>query len=101
MAMAMTITLKEAGTGVEKEIVLDRLAPCDVCGGSGSSAGSSVVTCPDCGGSGQRVTVRRTFLGNMQTAALASAVARQARSSRSRARSARARDACPTASTCR
>ncbi len=68
MAMAMTITLKEAGTGVEKEIVLDRLAPCDVCGGSGSSAGSSVVTCPDCGGSGQRVTVRRTFLGNMQTA---------------------------------
>jgi len=69
MAMAVTITLKEAATGVEKEIVLDRLAPCDVCGGSGSAAGTSAVTCPDCGGSGQRVSVRRTFIGNMQTVA--------------------------------
>jgi len=67
MAMALSVTLKEAATGVEKEIVLDRLAPCDVCGGSGAAAGSTVVTCPDCGGTGQKVTVRRTFIGNMQT----------------------------------
>jgi len=67
MAMGVTITLEEAATGVDKELVLDRLAPCDVCGGSGATEGSSVVTCPDCSGSGQRVSVRRTFLGNMQT----------------------------------
>jgi len=67
MAMTVTITLEEAARGAEKEIVLDRLAPCDVCGGSGAAPGSSVVTCPECQGSGQKVSVRRTFLGNMQT----------------------------------
>jgi len=67
MAMNLTITMKEAATGVDKEIVLDRLAPCDVCGGSGATPGSTVVTCPECQGSGQKVTVRRTFIGNMQT----------------------------------
>jgi len=67
MSMTVTITLEEAASGVEKEIVLDRLAPCDVCGGSGAAEGSSVSTCSGCNGSGQRVTVRRTFLGNMQT----------------------------------
>jgi molecular chaperone DnaJ len=69
MAMSVLITLAEAAAGVEKEIVLDRLASCDVCGGSGATPGSSVVTCPDCQGSGQRVTARKTFLGTMQTAA--------------------------------
>lgn len=68
MAMSLRITLEEAGSGVEKEIVLDRLATCDVCGGSGATDGSDVTTCSDCGGTGQRVTVRQTFLGNMQTA---------------------------------
>ena len=68
MAMSVVITLEEAATGAEKEIVIDRLATCEVCDGSGAAEGSSVVTCPDCHGSGQRVTVRRTFLGNMQTA---------------------------------
>lgn len=67
MAMQITVTLEEAATGVEKEIVLDRLAPCDVCSGTGATPGSNVVTCPDCNGSGQRVQMRKTFLGTMQT----------------------------------
>ncbi len=69
MAMQLVITLTEAATGVEKEIVLDRLATCDVCGGGGSADGSGVTTCPDCGGTGQRVVQRKTFLGTMQTVA--------------------------------
>lgn len=68
MAMQLTITLEEAATGVDKEIVLDRLATCDVCGGSGAAEGGQVVTCPTCNGSGQQVTARRTILGMMQTA---------------------------------
>jgi molecular chaperone DnaJ len=67
MAMQIVITLTEAAQGVDKEIVLDRLATCDVCGGSGSTDESKTTTCPDCGGSGQRVVQRRTFLGTMQT----------------------------------
>lgn len=69
MAMQLVITLREAATGVEKEIVLDRLATCDVCGGGGSADGTGVTTCPDCGGTGQRVVQRKTFLGTMQTVA--------------------------------
>jgi len=69
MAMQIVITLEEAATGAEKEIVVDRLATCEVCHGSGAAEGSQVVTCPDCHGSGQRVVMRKTFLGTMQTAA--------------------------------
>ncbi len=69
MAMQIVITLAEAASGVEKEIVLDRLATCDVCGGTGATDQSDVVTCPDCGGSGQRVMQRKTFLGTMQSVA--------------------------------
>jgi len=68
MAMQILITLAEAATGVEKEIVLDRLATCDVCGGTGSADGTGTTVCPDCSGTGQRVAQRKTFLGTIQTA---------------------------------
>lgn len=68
MVMTLAITLEEAATGVEREILVDRLAPCDVCGGTGAEAGTGLTVCPDCRGSGQRVTTRQTFLGVMQTA---------------------------------
>ena len=69
MALSIQITLEDAARGADKEIVLDRLATCDVCGGSGTTEGGQVVTCPDCNGTGQRVTMRQTFLGTMQTMA--------------------------------
>lgn len=69
MAMRLVITLEEAATGVVKDIVIDRLATCDVCDGAGSATAGGVVTCPDCHGTGQRVMERRTFIGVMQTAA--------------------------------
>ena len=68
MAITVYVTLQEAALGVEKEVVYDRLAPCDVCGGSGAGSDGRVVTCPDCRGTGQRVMQRQTFLGVMQTA---------------------------------
>lgn len=69
MNVAFSITLEEAATGVEKEIVYDRLAPCDECEGSGSADGSTSVTCPDCSGTGRVMSVQRTMFGNMQTQA--------------------------------
>ncbi len=69
MALNIQITLEDAAQGAEKEIVLDRLANCDVCGGSGTTEGGRVVSCPVCNGTGQRVTMRQTFLGTMQTMA--------------------------------
>lgn len=63
------VTLEEAAAGVEKEVVLNRLVPCEECGATGSTGGDGVVACTACGGSGQRQNVRRTFLGTMTTSA--------------------------------
>jgi len=69
MAASVVITLEESASGVEKEIVLNRLVPCDECQATGSQDGSGTTTCPECNGSGQKQTYRRTFLGTMSTMA--------------------------------
>lgn len=70
MQMRVNITLEEASQGVKKEIIVDRLAPCEECGATGAAEGTKAETCPDCHGTGQVVTVKNTFLGAMQTAAV-------------------------------
>jgi len=67
IAASVAITLEEAATGVEKEIVLNRLVPCEECSATGSLDGGGSTACPECGGSGQKQTYRRTFLGTMST----------------------------------
>lgn len=67
MNVGVSITLEEAATGVEKEIVYDRLAPCEECEGTGSADKAASVSCPDCRGTGRVVTAQRTIFGNMQT----------------------------------
>lgn len=69
IAASLSITLQEAATGVDKEIVLNRLVPCEECSSTGSVDNSGSSACPECGGSGQKQTYRRTFLGTMSTAA--------------------------------
>ena len=67
MGVGLRLTLEEVATGAKKEIVYDRLAPCQDCDGTGLAEGGKEVTCPDCGGSGRVVSVQRTFLGDMRT----------------------------------
>ena len=67
MGVGLRLTLEEVATGAKKEIVYDRLAPCQDCGGSGLGEGGHQATCPDCNGSGRVYTVQRTFLGDMRT----------------------------------
>ena len=68
MGVRLRISLEDAATGIEKEIVYDRLAPCPDCDGTGMAEGGHEVTCDKCKGTGRVVTVQRTFLGDMQTA---------------------------------
>ena len=68
MHMRITISLEEAAEGVTKEVIVDRLAPCEECGATGAQNGTHAETCPECNGTGQVVTVKNTFLGAMQTA---------------------------------
>ncbi len=67
MGVGLRLTLEEVAAGVKKEIVYDRLAPCDTCNGSGMGPDGKEAACPECGGRGRVTQVQRTFLGDMQT----------------------------------
>lgn len=69
MGIGIDITLEQAASGIKREIVYDRLAPCPDCDGTGVGEGGHEATCPECNGRGQVVTVQRTFLGDMQSSA--------------------------------
>lgn len=67
MGIGLRLTLEEVARGAKKDIVYDRLATCEECGGSGAAEDGSEVECPTCHGSGHVVSVQHTFLGDMQT----------------------------------
>ena len=49
----MTISLRDAYTGIKKEINFDTLISCDSCRGSGSSKNDGISSCGSCGGRGR------------------------------------------------
>ena len=63
------VDLREAYTGLKKEISFDTLVRCDTCKGSGSEKGNGLKNCNICGGSGRTrasqgfFTVERTCSG--------------------------------------
>jgi molecular chaperone DnaJ len=63
------LTLEEAAVGVEREVEVVTLGECPDCGGSGARPGTHPSRCSDCGGTGELRQVRRTFLGDVMTAA--------------------------------
>lgn len=67
MSAQVTISLLEAADGVTREVAYTRDAPCGTCGGGGAAPGGTVITCPECGGSGQKRAARRTFLGTFES----------------------------------
>ncbi|MBW2460012.1 MAG: molecular chaperone DnaJ [Deltaproteobacteria bacterium] len=48
----LEVSFVEAATGVEKDIIVTRPAPCDTCSGSGAAAGTTPTTCEACRGRG-------------------------------------------------
>jgi molecular chaperone DnaJ len=52
LATELTIGFDNAAFGVETEVVVEGAAPCSRCSGSGAEPGSTVTTCPTCGGRG-------------------------------------------------
>ncbi len=61
----LTIDFEEAVFGCSKEISFQADDKCDNCNGSGAKPGSSVDTCPTCGGSGQERITQKTIFGSM------------------------------------
>jgi molecular chaperone DnaJ len=64
---AVEITLEQVATGATVELNLNRLEKCSRCGGSGAEPGTSVITCPKCGGTGQMQRSVASPFGRMIT----------------------------------
>lgn len=59
------VELDEVLTGATRQIAFEAAAPCERCGGEGGEPGTSVETCPTCGGAGEVRQVSRTAFGQM------------------------------------
>jgi molecular chaperone DnaJ len=57
----LKLSLEEAYTGKEEEIVFDRYEICEQCGGSGMEPGSKAAMCPNCQGRGEIVRSQGFF----------------------------------------
>jgi len=66
LEIAVSITLEEAASGVEKTITVPRYETCPTCSGSGAKPGTKKVSCTQCKGSG-RVVVSSGFFQLAQT----------------------------------
>lgn len=62
----IAIDFKDVVTGVLLPVRIQKLAACGTCEGSGAEPGSKVVTCDNCGGTGQTVRTVNSFFGQIQ-----------------------------------
>jgi len=62
----LTIDFAEAVSGARKNISIDSIIKCDKCEGSGASSGSKLVSCSECGGTGQVTRTTQSFFGVIQ-----------------------------------
>lgn len=61
LQIAVSITLQEAASGIEKTITIPRYETCTACSGSGAKAGTKKTTCPQCKGAGKTVVSNGFF----------------------------------------
>lgn len=59
------ISLKEAASGVERELTFPRDERCPHCNGTGAEPGSSVIACSRCRGTGELRQVQRSAFGQV------------------------------------
>ncbi len=59
----MTLSFMDAAKGCTKEIAYNRNEPCSSCKGTGAKGGTSLKSCPKCGGKGQLRFTQQTPFG--------------------------------------
>lgn len=60
--VAIEISLREAATGVERELKIQKEEHCEACGGSGAAPGAGPETCTACGGRGRIAHAQGLFM---------------------------------------
>jgi molecular chaperone DnaJ len=68
LELLLELEFTEAVFGVRREIKLRAPVPCDTCEATGAAPGTTVTSCPGCGGTGEVRRVRQSILGQMVTA---------------------------------
>jgi molecular chaperone DnaJ len=63
VAAAVEIDLSEAASGTKREVPFEIAVRCSRCGGNGAEPGTTISTCPTCGGSGRLQQVSRSVFG--------------------------------------
>ena len=64
---SVNITFEEACFGCEKDVIIERVEPCDECRGSGCEKGTTAEVCSECGGRGVVQRRQQTPLGFMSS----------------------------------
>ncbi len=64
--MVVNLEFMEAVQGTQKQLRVFKRMNCSHCHGNGAEPGTPIVTCTECGGTGQVTTVRQTILGAFQ-----------------------------------
>jgi molecular chaperone DnaJ len=67
ISVDIQITFKEAIFGTERKILINKIAECDTCHGSGAAVGSKTKKCQTCDGKGVIREARRSFFGQVMT----------------------------------
>ncbi|MDR1346261.1 MAG: DnaJ domain-containing protein, partial [Bacteroidales bacterium] len=60
------LSLEEIAVNCEKKLKIQKYVACDKCGGTGAKTKESIISCPACKGSGQKVHQERTMFGLFQ-----------------------------------
>ena len=67
--ISVPLTLAEVAAGVDKQVVVKLLDPCERCEGSGAEPGSKSQTCSTCAGQGEVRRAQRSFFGQFVSVA--------------------------------
>jgi molecular chaperone DnaJ len=65
----IALTLAEVATGVEKQVRIKLLDPCEKCAGAGAEPGTRPTKCVTCAGQGEVRRAQRSFFGNFVSVA--------------------------------
>lgn len=65
IALDLEISFEEAVFGVERRVLLRKVAVCEICGGTGVAAGAKETICGRCKGSGTIHSVKRSLFGSI------------------------------------
>jgi len=68
LEVEMTVEFAEVVTGVARSFDLRRQRTCGACAGSGAEKGEKLVTCRECGGTGQVTKTTQSFFGAIKQA---------------------------------